>query len=49
MPLKKISNRDFKRTYKHWITDGIQYRVWPPECWWPPECRFSQKSQNNAN
>ena len=23
MPLKKISNREFKRTYKPWITDGI--------------------------
>ena len=23
MPLKKISNREFKRTYKPWTTDGI--------------------------
>ena len=23
MPLKKISNREFKRMYKPWITDGI--------------------------
>ena len=23
MPLKKISNREFKRVYKSWITDGI--------------------------
>ena len=23
MPLKKMSNREFKRRYKPWITDGI--------------------------